>query len=670
MGKTYLKWALNINVAIAIFFLIISYQTKTTSWVLLPYIVFALANWLFADIIFNQIPDKINIGRRTISTRFFSDTLIAFSITLIIFKLSHRYLFDDAGFVLRYVENIPKGHFYKFNPADPPVYGLSGFIYGILCFTFRLVGIPATVSLKLVNFIGASAYVFLLLQICRHLIKDKRVAWLVFILMALGLDSVVLMFTTGLELPVHIAIICATILFYLKNKAKLFLIFCAISIISKLDALPLVALLIAFYTWETIILKKDYKSIFKVILFTGIPLGSWLIFAWLYFGSPLPQSAFAKYYYHLNPDKHAFPFLFYFLDHPIRKHLVIPFEIFAIFHLIQIIWYRKFEYVKPFLFGCMLIGILTLYYFYNPLERMIWYYSLPHFLLLGQVLFSFVYWFSKLRFLKIYLFAAIPLLYIMVPVMRKMNDRFEYNEFYTQRVERERYHIGKYMYEISLPTDTLMSSHGLVSWKFKGHVIDLSGLNSKLVTDYKRNQDSLLSDFKPHYIINHSWPHVLNIYGKHGFEIDQIFGDVSFFGYPYWALMKRAPELKRGYAWVPQDKFFNAKEIKQDNEITQYFSDSLYINLSGVEGSIQKMWASMKREDQNFTIEIKVYKDSILLHNEIQNIETRNEDLVSKYSKGIEIPLQIKGQQANAVCIVPKGVNTFVLFGPLLEFAY
>ena len=39
---------------------------------------------------------------------------------------------DDAGFILRYLDNFQKGCFFCFNVQEGPVFGLSSFMYGLL----------------------------------------------------------------------------------------------------------------------------------------------------------------------------------------------------------------------------------------------------------------------------------------------------------------------------------------------------------------------------------------------------------------------------------------------------------------------------------------------------------------------------------------------------------
>jgi hypothetical protein len=665
-----LKHSMNLAVFIALVYLAVWGLAERAHWTWQPFAIFALINWIFADRFFQYIPSTLQFKHRPLRLALVADMVIAILLAVVAYTFLSRYLFDDAGFVLRYVENFKSGYFYRFNTTDAPVFGLSGFIYGLVCFCFSIVGIPSTVCLKLANLLGTVVYIFVLLQICRHLIQDKRMVWLVFISLCLGVEAVVLMFAAGLELPVHIAIVITTLFFWLKKRQKWFLIFAAISVMSKLDAVPIVAVLLIFYVLEQVILQRSLKNLVQIGIYTGIPITMWIIFTLIWFGSPLPQSAYAKYVYHVSADQHAFPFLFYFLEHPVRKISFLLLEGLAVLHLIDIIYYRKLEKIKLFIWGWLFIAILILYYFYNPSERMLWYYSLPDFFMLAQVLFSFVYFTTKKFFREFTLLTALPVLYYMVPVMQNSNNALIYHNFYTERVERERYRIGDYMGEISTPGDTLMSRHGLVGWKFKGYVMDLSGLNSKLVTRYKRNTDSLIQDYRPHYIIDHCWMDQLNNYGKHGFEIKELFADISLLDYPAWALMQRTKTGKRSYLKVEPGNCHHTYEMAADAQVVHFHSDSLYLTLPEVPVQMNKLWTGVKREEEAFSMNITLYHDSLIIYQSNIVVEKNSNEFTSKYVKGIYIPLMAATTQADAISIKPVNRYSFTLFGPFIELVW
>ena len=130
MQKPALRWIINALVLITLVIIVFLPEDKEQPIWWQPYTIFALANWLFADLIFRYTPPALNIKSKKIPLQYLLDIIYATIITAIVFNYSSRYLFDDAGFVLRYVENFKQGYFYHYNPGDPAVFGLSGFIYG------------------------------------------------------------------------------------------------------------------------------------------------------------------------------------------------------------------------------------------------------------------------------------------------------------------------------------------------------------------------------------------------------------------------------------------------------------------------------------------------------------------------------------------------------------
>ena len=101
----------------------------------------------------------------------------------------------------------------------------------------------------------------------------------------------------------------------------------AISIVSKLDAVPVVAVLFIIYFIDLIfkenfidIFRKNYKPFLLCFL---IPLAVWILFSYFFFGSPLPQSAKAKLMYHSGSIQSTFPFLEVFINDAFRMPLLI-----------------------------------------------------------------------------------------------------------------------------------------------------------------------------------------------------------------------------------------------------------------------------------------------------------------------------------------------------------
>lgn len=457
-------------------------------------------------------------------------------------------LVDDAGFVIRYMNMARQGCFYCYNLSDGPVFGISSVIYGILTCGLAISGIASNTAIIFgLNFLGLSTLFFFLLRIFKRVLKDQLLVVLSFALAVLCSTRFLFSATAGLETNVHLAIIFAGIYFFFADDRKWMWLFFGLSVVSKLDAVPVVAILSLVHLAEN---RNDYfgtqwLSNWKTaLLFAGLPLFLFLLFSFSIFNGPLPQSAYAKLYYHSHPSDHWFPFLELFLERGARKALLL----FAlVLSLVQaLVSYRAGRFrLKD---SALLLGFLAtmvLYYFYNPVERMIWYYALPELLLFSQLALASGLLLNtrsehQSEWLRsgshLLMFAALSL--AAVPMT---TGEMQWMDRYLNTVETERMQIGHYVSQLPAG-DTLASAHGHFGADYQGYVLDLSGLNSKLVTDHHRNTDSLLRSFRPHYFIHHATAENLNLAAENNYVVLKEWTAIEAYDYPKWVLWERMPK--------------------------------------------------------------------------------------------------------------------------------
>src|SRR5258706_512416 len=87
------------------------------------------------------------------------------------------------------------------------------------------------------------------------------------------------------------------------------------------------------------------------------------------------------------------------------------FLVLVIVHVLLVVFCRGKYSVRSLAFGFGFISTLILYYFYNPIERMTWYYAMPDFFLLAQTAVSF-YFISEEFFISTYKPYAWSLLFV------------------------------------------------------------------------------------------------------------------------------------------------------------------------------------------------------------------------------------------------------------------
>jgi hypothetical protein len=473
------------------------------------------------------------------------DAGIAVATAVIIFRLYPGEFYDDAGFVLRYMENFEKGYFYAFNPGDGPVFGISspfqGLVNGAICSTG--VWLPEQ-ALRRTAFIGLTTLTFLLIRILRKT-SDKSNDFLLYAgLVLISSKMFLAVMKAGLETPMHIAVVLAAFWSYYHGRTRLMWAMLALAVISKLDAVPLV--LVIGLAW----LAGNYrallpfgfrnKQLLNILFFAVLPVGIWVAVATHFFGSPLPQSAFAKIHYHSHPDDYWFPFFVRYAKDDFYKYLLLAAALLSAVLFITALVRRTISDLRLLLPGVAFTGTMVLYYFYNPGERMMWYYAMPDLLLLLQLVLSLRYVLNMIEDWRIrsgvtYVTGLAMFVFIFPDVY---GGKYWLNE-YLNTVEYERNEIGKYIATRVPEHDTVMVWHGLPGRYTKGYVLDMSGLNSKLVTEYKRDMKAITEKFRPNYTVNHRFSDYCDVITFPPYSLDTIFYDITAYGNPSWQIYKR-----------------------------------------------------------------------------------------------------------------------------------
>ncbi|MBC8343704.1 MAG: hypothetical protein H8E61_06960 [Bacteroidetes bacterium] len=549
INKTLHYWIISI-IIMAIFAAVIILRIKYFSLLNLISIILYTGFCLLIpeQVVFSK--NRFRIFKISVEFNQVFDLLASAILVAILFLGANRTFFDDVGFTLRYMDNFKQGYFYCFNPGDGPVFGISGFLNTLFCGMIAYLKIinPHN-TLLLSNVLGIFAISFLSFRILRILTQKAYMLLLAWFLLLFCVKNLINVAFSGIETPFHLAIILTAIYFFLKDNAKGMWLFLALSVISKLDAAPIAFVIGIMFLLKN---KQELKRLsiknrfYSRLFYWGlIPLLIWLIFMTAVFGSPLPQSAFAKINFYPHPQTSWFPFLTgYISDHYLYPVFILFFIVFAIHQLVVIL--RPKQYPSfVLIFGYGFLASLVMYYFFNPGEKMMWYYTVPSFFMFFQIALSLI----KLipAYGNKYLNPLLVLLFVGLFIFLR-NDISASNIWLKKNMnvtENERILIGEYLGDISKATDSLLSKHGHLSRYFKGYVIDNSGLNSTLATDYKLNTDSLISAFNPGYVINHGWDNYLEVMNKHNYRLIDAFYDLSLYGSPNWMLFERLEQSNK-----------------------------------------------------------------------------------------------------------------------------
>ncbi len=190
---------------------------------------------------------------------------------------------DDAFIYYSYVQNITSGNGWVFNPGER-INACTSALYPIALSAIHL-------ATPLVE-IPVMAHVFCfccLFVACVFLFLMFPKSSMRFTVPMLFAANPLLHNGTGMETFLMMACAAGTLYFYGEKKQKLTAAFSALTILARPDMLVFVGLLYGY----DVLIKKNFPKISSVLLLV-IPAAAWAVFAWLYFGNPLPSTLAAK----------------------------------------------------------------------------------------------------------------------------------------------------------------------------------------------------------------------------------------------------------------------------------------------------------------------------------------------------------------------------------------
>jgi hypothetical protein len=494
---------------------------------------------------------------------------------------------DDAGFILRYLDHFADGCFYCFNVEDGPVFGISSFVYGLLAglLTWSHLFKPEG-ALNFLTYAGIFATGFLFFRVLQQVVKSDGAVLLMWAVLMTCSRSIALIYNSGMEAPVHFAIVLAALLFFLQKRDRPMWLLLAISVISKLDAVPLVLVVALFWlieNWGDLKQFDWYKRRYRDALLYGlVPVLVWIGFATLVFGGPMPQSAYAKLYIRDHALGSWFPFLEGLMNSGYQSVFLAGALTVFVAHVGFVA--ARGTGGRRLVFGFAFLATLALYYFYNPGERMLWYYVLPEGLMLLQLCVSLEWAWSWLprgkwmagSLLGVSLVTGFAFMFTWIHTQAEIN----YQREYQATVEGERLRVGRYLQGVVEPEETLQSGHGLTSRHSRGYVIDETGLNCKLASDLKMSTDrarqsTILWDrLRPSWVVMHGYTWEVDSLNHFPYVLDTSFFDITTYGYPTWRVFKRVPTIEESEGTY----FLQLSEVLgQDVEVTYEATHFLHL---------------------------------------------------------------------------------------------
>ncbi len=266
---------------------------------------------------------------------------------------------DDAGFFLRYADNFLLGEFWVWNQGEAPIWGASAPLYPLILAIPRALGATAR---------DAALWSGIALTLSSLSIIFFSVTARFGVLAASGLS---LMLITnpdfvyfsycGLETPLTLLLLSLTLRSLTHTTNQTYLgVLAGFLMIQKFDLIPAGILLL---------LAQGVKlqHVPTKAIFTAVILGaSWYLFAWLYFGFPLPNSLLTKLLFQND------------LPHIIDKTWFTKLTLFNYFQVVisavALLSFRNRDN-RPFLlfFGGLILTHCIVYSIKPPFEPYDWY---------------------------------------------------------------------------------------------------------------------------------------------------------------------------------------------------------------------------------------------------------------------------------------------------------
>jgi hypothetical protein len=601
----------------------------------------------------------------------------------ILFLGSNRTFFDDVGFTLRYLDNFSNGYFYCFNPSDGAVFGISGFLNTLFCGGIAWLHILSSHHVLLFsNVLGMWLIAYVSLRILRVFCTETYILLLLWFLMIFCVKDLINVAFSGIETAFHLSIMLLAILYMLKGKARAMWLALSLSIISKLDAVPIAVVIGILYLIkqkkQILPLKLKNKLYSDFLLFAFIPLGLWVVVMYILFGSPFPQSAFAKVHFYPHPDNHWFPFLTgYTQDHYLLIILIAFWALFLLHLFVSLIRPQKYS-INELSFGFSFSGSLLLYYFYNPGEKMMWYYAVPSFFMIAQIGVSLVKLLPPPKNYKIHPGLILVFIALFIFLRNDISASRIWMNKNMNITENERILIGEYLGNISSEKDTLLSKHGHLSRHFKGYVIDNSGLNSRLATDYKLNTDSLIKDFQPQYVINHAWSNFIETMNQNNYMLKEAFYDISLYDSPNWLLFKRIDQ-KEGMNIILEkvdvSKFSGIEKTFDLNYVTRFNGKKLRLKTLTIKNHpteepikvATRLVCGIVKKQSDFNLNVKIYQFDKVMEEKKYRIEKIGGG-ISRFVQTIEIPLNYSYLNNNPIEFSSADGEKIAIINPYIEY--
>lgn len=200
---------------------------------------------------------------------------------------------DDAAITYRYALNLAEARGFVYNEGER-LQGTSTPLY-----TLALAALHRLSSLdipSLSNFLNLVFSILTLLLTCRFaqdMAGSGKIGFLAGLFL-LALGPFVALSMAGMETPLYTFLTLACLHHYWHRRYLALGILGGLLVVTRVDGMVLAGFLGLLMTWKLVLGRMRWQDWLRTLLPFALIAGAWQLFAWLYFGSLLPQSFLAK----------------------------------------------------------------------------------------------------------------------------------------------------------------------------------------------------------------------------------------------------------------------------------------------------------------------------------------------------------------------------------------
>jgi len=416
---------------------------------------------------------------------------------------------DDSFITFRYAENIAGGRGFVYNQGER-ILGTSTPLYTLLLALLVKLGLPILPLARMIN-IGADCLsgILIFLMLRRFKVGVAVLAALFYALF----PRVIVWSISGMETSLYVLFITASLYCYYRRNLGLTALFLGLTVLTRVDGVILGLAVVIHFVWQ----NRRFPA--KLVLVSLLMLLPWLVFSFLYFGSPIPNSVPGKKALYSatvweTPKWRIFwEFLF------LRIKMGWPLLLLALAGV-----YTVFARARSYIIIALWTVLYFLFFLLGASKMHMWYY-VPFYLgylILVALGFDLIleraggFWkrridslgrrttvAASLKALNIVVISVICLL-AGLAYFQQMKRTFKLVTVEQIALEDIHKSIGLWLSECTHPTDTVCAEDiGYMGYYSGRYILDQDGLVSPQVIPFNKSRDRLgfLKRYKPAYFL-------------------------------------------------------------------------------------------------------------------------------------------------------------------------